>query len=54
MDEIAQADGGSTYSLSDTGYQDKLLRRQSGEDVPVGATYYDESGDFYHAGFLKS
>lgn len=54
MDEIAQADGSSTFSLSDTGYQDKLVRYGRGETVTIGATYYNDHGDFYHDGFLKS
>jgi alpha-D-ribose 1-methylphosphonate 5-phosphate C-P lyase len=51
MNEIPLPDGSSTYELSDTGYMEKLRADQRVE--PPGATYYDEQGNFYHAGFLK-
>ena len=54
MNEIPQTDGQSRYALSDTGYAAKLLKHQTGEDVTVGATYYDDNGEFYHAGYFKS
>jgi alpha-D-ribose 1-methylphosphonate 5-phosphate C-P lyase len=53
MNEIPQPDGASRYQLSDTGYAAKLLARQRGEPVALGATYYDDDGEFYHAGYLK-
>ncbi|MBN1312774.1 MAG: alpha-D-ribose 1-methylphosphonate 5-phosphate C-P-lyase PhnJ [Anaerolineae bacterium] len=54
MNEIPQPDGGSLFSLSDTGYAGKLLKRLQDQDVVIGETYYDENGGFYHAGYLKS
>jgi len=53
MNEIPQADGGSTYEVSDTGYADKLVAQQRGEQPWIGRTYYDDEGNFYHAGYLK-
>lgn len=53
MNEIPEPDGSSSYELSDTGYAAKLQQRARGEDVTVGATYFDEDGQFYHEGFLK-
>jgi alpha-D-ribose 1-methylphosphonate 5-phosphate C-P lyase len=53
MNEIPRADGSSLFTLSDTGYASKLLKRLKAEDVNVGETYYDEDGNFYHAGYLK-
>ncbi|MCU0494029.1 MAG: alpha-D-ribose 1-methylphosphonate 5-phosphate C-P-lyase PhnJ [Chloroflexaceae bacterium] len=54
MDELPQTDGTSLYRISDTGYIEKLVKQQRGEAAHVGETYYDEAGQFYHAGFLKS
>lgn len=54
MNEIPQADGSSAYELSDTGYLDKLVKRLRGEQVTLGETYYDDEGQFYHDGYLKS
>lgn len=53
MNEIPQADGTSTYEISDTGYADKLIARKHGEDITVGETYYDDEGNFYHDNYLK-
>jgi len=53
MNEVPQPDGSSRFYLSDTGYAEKLVQRSASEDVAVGATYYDDEGNFYHAGFLK-
>lgn len=56
MNEIPQEDGSIAYELSDTGYAAKLVaaRAPDGERVTIGATYYDDEGRFYHAGYLKS
>lgn len=54
MNEIPQPDGSVRYELSDTGYADKILQQRQGEAVRLGETYYDEKGEFYHAGFIKS
>ena len=48
MNELPQSDGSSKFELSDSGYLQKLL-----SNTPVGATYDDEDGGFYHDGFLK-
>jgi len=59
MDEIPQPDGTSRYGISDTGYLEKLIaqmRAASGADAAqnqVGATYYDDEGNFYKHGYLK-
>lgn len=53
MNEIPQADGSSRYTVSDTGYAAKLLKRKHGEAASLGATYYDDNGEFYHVGYLK-
>jgi alpha-D-ribose 1-methylphosphonate 5-phosphate C-P lyase len=53
MNEIPQPDGSVRYYLSDTGYIEKLLRRAQGQPVEIGATYYDDAGQFYHEDFLK-
>lgn len=53
MNEIPQDDGSSTYEISDTGYADKLIARQEGDTIEPGETYYDDEGNFYHAGYLK-
>ncbi len=48
MNELPQADGTSLYELSDSGYAEKLMHHGK-----TGVTYYDEDGNFYHAGYLK-
>lgn len=53
MNEIPQADGSSRFTISDTGYAAKLLKKKHGQEVDLGATYYDDTGEFYHAGYLK-
>lgn len=54
MNEIPQADGSVAFELSDTGYAAKLAAARAGSPVPIGPTYFDDKGEFYHAGFLKS
>lgn len=54
MNEIPQTDGASRFTLSDTGYASKLLKRKHGDPVTIGETYYDDDGEFYYAGYLKS
>lgn len=49
MNEIPQADGSALYELSDTGYLEKLIA----SDAAPAPTYYDNEGQFYHAGYLK-
>lgn len=49
MNELPQADGTSQYELSDSGYAEKLTQRPDS----LGKTYYDDQGNFYHAGYLK-
>jgi hypothetical protein len=51
---VPQPDGGSRFYPSDTGYAEKLARQARGELVTIGETYYDDAGNFYHEGFLKS
>jgi len=53
MNEIPQDDGSSAHEISDTGYLDKLVTRQRGEEATIGETYYDDEGNFYHDGYLK-
>lgn len=53
MNELPQDDGSSVFELSDTGYMEKLVNQQRGEDVTIGTTYYDSEGQFYHDGYLK-
>ncbi|MFZ6028882.1 MAG: alpha-D-ribose 1-methylphosphonate 5-phosphate C-P-lyase PhnJ [Chloroflexota bacterium] len=53
MNELPQPDGSSRYALSDSSFADKLIRRQKGEEIPLGPTYYDNDGNFYHPGYLK-
>jgi len=53
MNELPQADGTARYELSDTGYAEKLIARQRGQQVAIGPTYYNDEGNFYHAGYLK-
>jgi alpha-D-ribose 1-methylphosphonate 5-phosphate C-P lyase len=48
MNELPQADGGSLYELSDSGYAEKLANQ-----TPAAPTYYDHEGNFYHDGYLK-
>jgi alpha-D-ribose 1-methylphosphonate 5-phosphate C-P lyase len=54
MTEIPDANGGARFEVSDTGYVEKLKKLARGEDVTIGATYFDDEGNFYHAGILKS
>ncbi|MBA3875290.1 MAG: alpha-D-ribose 1-methylphosphonate 5-phosphate C-P-lyase PhnJ [Anaerolineae bacterium] len=49
MNELPQADGTSQYELSDSGYAGKLAEQPE----TLGKTYYDNQGNFYHAGYLK-
>lgn len=49
MNELPQADGTSQYELSDSGYAEKLAQHPD----TLGKTYYDDQGNFYHAGYLK-
>jgi alpha-D-ribose 1-methylphosphonate 5-phosphate C-P lyase len=53
MNIIPQPDGSERYELSDTGYAEKLAARQRGEPTEIGATYYDDEGQFYIPGVLK-
>jgi len=53
MNEIPREDGTSVYEVSDTGYADKLVGQEQGEAITIGETYYDDEGNFYHAGYLK-
>ncbi len=53
MSEIPQDGGSSSYQLSDTGLKQKLERQMTGEQVEIGATYFDDDTNFYIAGFLK-
>ncbi len=53
MNELPQADGTTQYELSDSDYADKLRRREQGEAVNLGPTYFDEQGRFYRPGLLK-
>jgi alpha-D-ribose 1-methylphosphonate 5-phosphate C-P lyase len=54
MDEIPQPDGTSRYQISDTGYAEKLIAILRAADAPpLGATYYDDEGNFYKHGYLK-
>ncbi|MBC8171115.1 MAG: alpha-D-ribose 1-methylphosphonate 5-phosphate C-P-lyase PhnJ [Anaerolineae bacterium] len=48
MNELPQDDGTSQYELSDSGYAEKLAN-----DHQTEPTYYDDQGNFYHAGYLK-
>jgi alpha-D-ribose 1-methylphosphonate 5-phosphate C-P lyase len=54
MNEIPQDDGSSRFILSDTGYAAKLIQKRAGQPVEIGETYYDDQGQFYHDGYLKS
>jgi len=53
MSEIPQDDGTSTYELSDTGFMNKHIAQQQGDELQIGETYYDDKGQFYHDGYLK-
>jgi len=53
MNELPQADGSVLYELSDTSYAAKLVAQHAGQPVTIGPTYFDDQGQFYHAGFLK-
>ncbi len=53
MTEIPQDDGASSYELSDTSYLEKIVNQQHGHPNTIAPTYYDEDGQFYHAGYLK-
>ena len=53
MNEIPHEDGTSIYEVSDTGYADKLVGQRGGGSPTIGETYYDNEGNFYHAGYLK-
>lgn len=54
MNEIPQADGTAIFELSDTGYGDKLVAQQTGEQPTIGSLYFDDEGAFYHAGYIKT
>jgi alpha-D-ribose 1-methylphosphonate 5-phosphate C-P lyase len=41
MNEIPQDDGSSTYEVSDSEYGVKTIRRTEGDDVALGATWYE-------------
>jgi alpha-D-ribose 1-methylphosphonate 5-phosphate C-P lyase len=53
MNEIPQDDGTAVYELSDSGYADKFVARQLGEEPMIGDTYYDDEGTFYYDGYIK-
>jgi alpha-D-ribose 1-methylphosphonate 5-phosphate C-P lyase len=54
MNELPQADGTSRYELSDSGYAEKLALVRDGQpERAPGPTYYDDEGNFYHAGYLR-
>lgn len=54
MNELPQGDGSATYEISDSSFADKLVAQGDGETVTLGNTYYDEQGNFYIHGYLKS
>jgi alpha-D-ribose 1-methylphosphonate 5-phosphate C-P lyase len=55
MNELPQPDGSAKHEISDSSYADKLVAHRTGDaaPAPIGPTYYDEQGNFYHAGYLK-
>ena len=53
MNEIPQADGTAFFEISDTGYADKFVARMQGELAEIGATYFDDAGNFYVDNYLK-
>lgn len=53
MNEIPLPDGSAVYELGDTGYAAKLAAAKAGKPASIGQTYFDEKGEFYHAGYLK-
>jgi alpha-D-ribose 1-methylphosphonate 5-phosphate C-P lyase len=53
LTELPLPNGDVQREISDTGYGAKLTARKSGESVTIGETYYDDEGNFYHAGYLK-
>ncbi|MCG8349665.1 MAG: alpha-D-ribose 1-methylphosphonate 5-phosphate C-P-lyase PhnJ [Chloroflexales bacterium] len=53
MNELPQSDGTSEYQVSDTGYAEKIIAKNRGESVNIGPTYFDDTGDFYHDGYLR-
>jgi alpha-D-ribose 1-methylphosphonate 5-phosphate C-P lyase len=54
MNEIPLEDGNSAYEISDTGYHEKLLAQMNGEKPTFGSTYFDDEGNFYYDGYLRS
>ena len=57
MNEIPNEDGSSVYEISDTGYVEKLLALRRDRHIPgtrLGETHYDNNGNFYHRGYLRS
>ncbi len=53
MNEIPEKDGSASFELSDTGFIEKLVRKERGESSGIGPTYYDPDGRFYVPGYLK-
>ncbi len=53
LTEIPLTGGDVRYEVSDTDYGAKITAMVQGEAVNIGATYYDDEGNFYHAGYLK-
>lgn len=49
LNEIPLPDGASRFEVSDTDALDKLTHEK-----PLGPTFYDGEGNFYHVGFLAS
>ncbi len=54
MTEIPLPDGSVRYEISDTGFIQKLKALVTEAGVTPGKTYYDDQGNFYHDGYLKS
>jgi alpha-D-ribose 1-methylphosphonate 5-phosphate C-P lyase len=54
MNEIPLAGGGSRFELSDSDYGRKLIALKREERITVGETYFDDYGNFYIEGYLRT
>lgn len=52
--EIPTENGGTRYEISDSSFAEKVKADAAFREVTIGETYYNDEGEFYIDGYLKS
>lgn len=53
MNELPKEDGSAEFEISDTGFAEKLIVQKEGDQVSIGETWFDESGNYVVEGYIK-